>query len=239
MLYRAHDSSLAVRLCLTGTGPFLCFNCGKTVPDRSACIPCTLHSLLLTPMLRTDDIQRRPLPYRNAFGLSPYTYNEFYSEDLTTFTFCKNAYRSLSLQVYNCGKVTGENIRLEGLILKDNGLKVMDTHTEFPEEFCDTISPLGSNTYTAPSIEIHLLDTTDYWMIQAEFGNARLGERIVSEDQQWFSSMHTTSVIMAGIILGENIPKPIPYSLEINFETLQRPMTIEDIDHAKPENEHI
>ena len=198
--------------------------------------PCTLQPLVLDPMLGTNAIQRSPLPYQGTLGISTHRYNEDYPADLIDYTFHRNAYKSLSLQIHNHGEVTGENVCFEGLIAKSDGLLVMDTQPDFPQEIYDLMSQIYSRTHATAITEIYLSEETDDWMIQVEFGNVRPGERIVADEQLWFSSVHSVSATMTGKILGENIPEPIQCSLEIKFEALQRPMTIEDIKQARLEN---
>ena len=200
--------------------------------------PCTLHPLVLFPTLGTDAIQRSPLPYRSTLGIPTHSYNEDYPADLIIYTYCRNAYSSLGLQIHNHGEVTGENVCFEGLIAKSDGLLVKDTQPDFPTEIYGFLPNIYDRTYEPPSTEIYLSEDTELWVIQVEFGNVRPGERIVANDHLWFSSMRSMSATMTGKILGENIPEPIQCSLEIKFETLQRPMTIEDINHVKLENEH-
>ena len=209
-------------------------------PNKNEVIssPCTLHPLVLFPTLGTDAIQRSPLPYRSTIGIPSHSYNEDYPADLIIYTYCRNAFSSLSLQIHNHGEVTGENVCFEGFIAKIDGLLVNDTQPDFPTEIYDFLPNVYDRTYEPPSTEIYLSEDTDRWVIQVEFGNVRPGERIVANDQLWFSSMQSMSATMTGRILGENIPEPIQCSLEIKFETLQRSMTIEDVDHAKSENEH-
>jgi len=157
---------------------------------------------------------------------------------LIFYTHYRNAFKPLTLQIFNHGQVAGENVRFEGLVAKREGTVVMDAHPDFPAETYDIPILLNDRTYAPPSTEIYLSDESDYWMIQVEFGNIRPGEKIVAEDQLWFSAVVPMRATMKGKILGENIPEPIQCSLEIKFETLQRPMTIEDVDHARSENEH-
>ena len=200
--------------------------------------PCMLHPLVLFPTLGTDAIRRSPLPNQGPLGIPTHRYNEDYPEELIIYTYCRNAYNSLSLQIHNHGEVTGENVCFEGLIAKSNGLVVTGSQPDFPTEIYEFIAPIHNSTYATPTTGIYLSEETDYWAIQVEFGNVRPGERIVADDQLWFSSGHTMSATMTGRILGENIPEPIHCSLEIKFETLQRQMTIEDVDLVKSENEH-
>ena len=163
--------------------------------------PCTLHPLVLFPTLGADAIQRSPLPYQNTPGISTHRYNEDYPADLIIYTYCRNAFSSLSLQIHNHGEVTGENVCFEGLIAKSDGLLVKDTQPDFPIEIYDLMSRFHNRTYATPTTEICLSEETDYWVIQVEFGNVRPGERIVADDQLWFSSMHTMSATMTGKIL--------------------------------------
>ena len=66
-----------------------------------------------------------------------------------------------------------------------------------------------------------------------EFGDVRPGEQILTDDNLWFGSAVSARVTMKGRILGENIPDPIQCSMDIEFETQQRPMTIDDVEDAK------
>jgi len=198
---------------------------------------CMLCPLVLSPPLGTDAIQRSPLP-RSALGIPMHSYNEDYPEELISYSLISNAFSSLSLQIHNHGEVTGENVCFEGLIAKSDGLYVTETLPDFPTEIYEFLPPIQSRTYETPTTRIYLSEGTDLWLIEVEFGNVRPGERIVADDQLWFSSTNKMSATMTGRILGENIPEPIQCSRKIRFETLQRPMTIEDINRAKLENVH-
>lgn len=200
--------------------------------------PCMLHPLVLLPALGTDAIDRSPLPLQGPIGLPTHRYNEDYPGELIYYTFCKNAFSSLSLQIHNHGEVTGENVCFEGLIAKRNGLLVTDSQPDCPTEFYEFIASNYDLPDASPTTAVFLSEESDHWLIKVEFGNVRPGERIVADEQLWFSSGQTMTATITGKILGENIPEPIQCSIEINFETLQRPMKIEDIHQAKLGNEH-
>ena len=197
--------------------------------------PCTIHSLFLNPVLREEDIQPDGPPRLNPLSFSQY--NSDYPPKLIIYTFCKSLYKPLSLRIHNRSEVTGKRIRFEGSIAKREKFAVMDAQPGFPEEYHDLISPVSiPEFYPADEVTMDLSEDNESWKIMVEFGNVRPDEQVSTSENLWFGSAHPESITMTGKILGENIPNPIPCSLHIEFETQKRPMTFEDVEHAKAQN---
>ena len=193
---------------------------------------CSLDSLVLSPVLRKEAV---PLEGSSSLDISFLSHrNPDYPQELIIHTVYKNLCKPLSLQIHNSSGVTGKRIRFEGSITKANSFMVVDRLPDCPKEYYDPISSIQvPEFYPSDEVTTTLLEDSEHWRISIEFGDIRPDERILTDDSLWFGSSSSCRVTMTGRILGENIPDPINCSLDIEFETQWRPMTIEDIDEAK------
>ena len=196
--------------------------------------PCTIHSMLLNPVLSQEEIQPDGPPYQDPLSSIQYRYNPKYPQELAFYTFYTNFCKPLGLRICNNSEVTGERIRFEGSVAKRDKLIIKDNIPKLPEEYHDLLSHMPiSELFSADAVTMDLSEANDSWEILVEFGNIRPGEQVSTRNKLWFGSALKESITMRGKILGENIPNPIPCSLHIEFETQQRPMTMEDVERAK------
>ena len=196
--------------------------------------PCTVHSMLLNPVLSQEEIQPDGPLYQDPLASIRKRYNPKYPQELAIYTIYKNFCKPLGLRICNRSEVTGERIRFEGSVAKRDKLIIKDNIPKLPEEYHDFLSPMPlSELFSADAVTMDLSEANDSWEILVEFGNIRPGEQVSSRNKLWFGSALQESITMRGKILGENIPNPIPCSLHIEFETQQRPMTMEDVERAK------
>lgn len=194
--------------------------------------PCMIRSLFLYPVLKKEDIQ--PNGPRPLHPLSLSQHNSDYPQELIIYTFCESLYKPLGLRIHNQSGVTGKNVRFEGWIAKRDKFGVMEVQPDFPEEFHDVLSSIHAPVvHPIDAVVTVLSEDSEFWRVSVEFGDVRPGEQILTDDNLWFGSAISARVTMKGRILGENIPVPIPCSLDIEFETQQRPMTIDDIEDTK------
>ena len=162
-------------------------------------------------------------------------YNHDYPQDLIVYTFYKNAFIQIGLQIYNQGETTGKSIRFEGQFAKRDKFQVMDHQPKLPKEYNDAfpIIPPSPLLYSANEITMDLSEDDESWKIVVEFGDIRPGEQILTYDSLWFCSGYPGTYTMEAKIIGENIPEPIYCSLSLEFDPQNRPMSLEDIEHAK------
>ena len=214
--------------------PSFCLNWIDSISNEILRPPCTVHSLILNPVLEPKDIQPDGPPRKDYWASLTYRYNDNYPADLIIYTFYKNISKPLGLLIQNKGEVTGERIRFEGSIAKRDKLIVVDAQPELPEEYSELISPVAPHTFhSVNDVLVKLSEKNESWEILVEFGNVRPGEQVSTVNNLWFGSALSQNMTMNGKILGENIPNPIPQSLRIEFSAQEKPMTIEDVENAK------
>ena len=215
--------------------PLLIVNWVDTASNKVVCSPHLTHPLVLYPPLQPDEVQSKPPPARSALDFQQPRYNHDYPQDLIVYTFYKNAFISIGLQIYNQGETTGKSIRFEGQFAKRDKFQVMDHQPKLPKEYNDAfpIIPLSPHLYSANEITVDLSEDDKSWKIVVEFGDIRPGEQIFTYDSLWFFSGYPGTYKMEAKIIGENIPEPIYCSLSLEFDPQNRPMNLEDIEHVK------
>lgn len=195
---------------------------------------CKISSIFLYPTLDLDEIPSARPPSQSKWHFYHRSYNSDYPQELVIYTFHRNLYKPLGLRIHNQSGVTGKNIRFEGWIAKQDKFRVMDAQPSFPLEYYDFLfPPPAPEFHTADAATMCLSENDESWRIIVEFGDVRPDEQVFTEDNLWFGSALSGCVTMNGKFLGENLPEPIHCSLEIEFESQQRPMTIKDVEHAK------
>ena len=81
--------------------------------------------------------------------------------------------------------------------------------------------------------DTHLEELGDDWKIIIDFGDIRPGESVFSGSPLWCGSLKSQVARLDGDLIGENIRKPIRITLGIEFETMRKPMTVEDVESSK------
>lgn len=215
--------------------PLLVVNWVDTASNKVVCSPHSTHPLVLYPPLQPDEIESKPQPTRSAWDFLQPQYNHNYPQDLIIYTFYKNAFIPIGLQIYNQGETTGKRIRFEGQFSIRDKFNVMDSLPNLPEEYHDALRsiPPSPLLYSANELTMELSEDDESWKIVVEFGDIRPSEQLLTHDNLWFCSGDTGNFTMEGKIIGENIPEPIHCSLSLEFKPQHRPMTLEDIEHAK------
>ena len=215
--------------------PLLVVNWVDTASNKIVSSPHLTHPLVLYPPLQPDEIQSNPPQARSAWDFMQPQYNKNYPEDLIIHTFYKNAFIPIGMQIYNQGETTGKSIRFEGQFAKRDKFQVKDSQPNLPEEYHDAFRTLPPSPllYSANEITMDLSEDDETWKIVVEFGDIRPGEQILTYDNLWFCSGYPGTYTLEAKIIGENIPEPIYCALSLEFDPQNRPMTLEDIEHAE------
>ena len=155
--------------------------------------------------------------------------NRDYPAKLIEYAFYENLCVPLGLRIYNESRTTGKEICFEGSVANHDALTVLAHLPDFPQEFADDFFVGSLTTRITDPPRVELLQSDDSWNVFVEFGNVRPGEEILTKNHLLFGLWSSGVMTMKGRIIGENIPEPIECSLDVQFETEQRPMTPDDI----------
>ena len=204
------------------------------IEDRNALpSPCKLQSLRLTPRLHRDTFKppdRRLHPFSGLAEFQPgATYNSSYSEEVIAYVGKLAFFSPLGLRLRNDGNVVGRRIRLIGSVSKSHGVVIRTWLPERPELWRYlSIHPTIEHNQNAPDLWIE--DFDDRWEITVDFGDIRPREEVWTSESLYIGSRLSGAVGFTGMLLGDNLPEPIPYALEIHFEAGKRPMLRADVE---------
>lgn len=199
--------------------------------------PYTTTSLILYPPLPDDTFRLPPTPVPKWNGIEIPTFsdsivNSKYSQELIEHTFYNACFKPLGLQLHNASGVAATRVLFEGTLKKQDRYLVLDKIPPFPQREISRFSiPDIHPLARVHDAHMELQESRDHWKISVEFGDIRPDEKITTVDNLWFGSLDSGVARLEGKLLGENIPKPIQCSLDIQFEVERRPMTEEDV-HA-------
>ena len=84
-------------------------------------------------------------------------------------------------------------------------------------------------TRTSNEVEARVQRIGDRWEVSVEFGNIRPRDSVYTSDPIWICAAEPAIVELTGHLFGDNLPEPIPCSLEIQFQVETRPMEPRDV----------
>lgn len=196
--------------------------------------PYTLRSLVLNPPLPKQTFAPNAT---NQSGIGLYSIakrpNQNFSEKIINYTFFRLIHIPLGLCLHNNSGVVGKRISFTGSLAKTEAPFVRERMDDPPSQTVDhpslralrDIQPFrGSN-----EPEVYLKEYDDRWEITADFGDIRPHEYVQTSSPLWFGSLNSQVARLEGKLLGDNLPEPIPCSLEISFQVDTRPMVVEDV----------
>ena len=193
--------------------------------------PCAVKTLFLHPLLPENTFEDHDP--RSFQLIHSYGYNKNYSKEMIWYIHRRAFLESFGLRLRNLGGVVGKRVLFVGSIAKDNTLEVLrwsQRPTPPPRNnmyHIPNIVPLAQQLQNNPDPRV--VELPDRWEVTVDFGDIR------PQDEIW-----TTSALIIGSrdgitklegeLRGDNIPKPISFSLEINFEVEKRPMKRSDVE---------
>jgi len=151
--------------------------------------------------------------------------NKNFASEVIEYTASSALLSPLGFKLQNTSRVSGENIRFEATIAKEDSLKVMPSLPAKPDRFILDDS-IDDNSDDVDCI----IEKIDKWEINVELGNIRPGESFITQLLVYIGSDISATITIEGYLYGNNIPVPLPCELEVVIEAEEpRSMQMSDI----------
>ena len=194
--------------------------------------PMTVNTTILRPLLPDQTFAPPERPARGPLDLQvvPDFTNREYSQEVIQYSARRNFYAPLGLRVLNRSGTAGKRVRLVGSFGKAGGVALLDSIEDPPQRF--PILGAIHNPHPLRQSEegtTQLRDLQNRWELQVDFGDVRPGESVWTRSPICFGSEKSVTARLEGVLFADNLPDPIPCSLDIRIEVESRPMTVEDV----------
>ena len=185
----------------------------------------SLTSLFLDPPLPPDTFT----PIASGF-LASSLYNHNYSKEIIRCTVERSLLSPLGFMLQNQSALVGKRVRFTGEIYRIRGLVVQEGVEELPERGA-LLPPIRDFTSDRHDEEgaISLLEFSDRWEIEIDFGDVRPRDRVWTNGSLFFGARSSMQAVLKGQLKGDNIADPIDCELRISVEAENRPMTKDDV----------
>ena len=200
--------------------------------DKRAAVLSPYHAdtRFLSPFLPRDTFR---LPEQRA-GFMPIIYprpNPNFSSKVLVYAFLKACFVPLGLLLYNDSRTAAKRVRFVGSIPKPPGIIIKEYIDPLPsKEILDYLTPLILDPFSrSDEAEVILRELPDRWEITVSFGDIRPRDSIFTDAPIWIGTAVSGAVELKGRLLADNLPDPIPCSLEVQFQVETRPMEHADV----------
>ena len=191
--------------------------------------PYLANTLLLHPRLPANTFG---LPERRRGLIAPLgpTLNPRYSEEIIDYAVQQALLVPLGLLVQNVSRSAARRVRFFGSIPVSDTVTVNEYLDPLPQREYSWIPDVDAlTTRTWDEVEARVQRLSDRWEISVEFGDIRPRDSVYTSDPIWICAAESAIVELTGHLFGDNIPEPIPYSLETRFQVETRPMEYRDV----------
>lgn len=205
--------------------------CWADVDKRSA-IPSPYHAdtRFLSPSLPLETFR---LPEQRAgvmyiIGPRP---NPDFSSEVIGYAFLKACFVPLGLLLYNDSRTAAKRVRFVGSIPKAAGIVIKEYIDPLPsKEISDYLAPHILDPFNhSDEAKVILRELPDRWEVSVSFGDIRPSDSIYTDAPIWIGTAVSGAVELKGRLLADNLPDPIPCSLEVQFQVETRPMEHADV----------
>ena len=192
--------------------------------------PYLANTLLLHPRLPADTFRLRERPRGFLDGLGPVV-NPDYSKEVIEYTFQQELFVPLGFVLKNDSRSAARRVRFVGSFPVScvpevreylDPLPEMEHHPLFPD--VEELRLPGGD-----EVKVSVDRLGDRWEVSVEFGDIRPQEYVYTDGPIWICSAVSAVVELTGQFLGDNLPEPIPCSLEVHFQVENRAMESNDV----------
>jgi hypothetical protein len=191
--------------------------------------PYLANTLLLHPRLppKTFELPERRRGLINALGPTP---NPHYSEEIIDYAVQQALFVPLGLSLQNDSRSAARCVRFVGSIPASDVVTIHEYLETLPKREYSLIPDVDAlTTRTWNEVEAHVQQLGDRWEVSVEFGNIRPRDSVYTSDPIWICAAEPAVVELTGHLFGDNLPEPIPCSLEVQFQVETRPMELRDV----------
>ena len=186
--------------------------------------PHTVHSLILIPLLSSDELEQIHGPNTRLFR------NENYYEEVIVYAACKFAYGCINLRLHNNSGIVGKRIRFTGHVAKSDGLSIKELYDKPPSSTVNISLDTSDHALQwLHDTQINIEEFNDRWEIDIDFGDVRPRDQAWTTNGLYIGSARARSARLVGELRGDNLPNPQKCELVIHFEVSKRPMTLDDV----------
>ena len=189
--------------------------------------PYSADRVLLHPRLssNTFDFAVRPRPFPDIFS---FRVNSNYSKDLIEYCFQQALCVELGLALYNESRSPAKRVRFVGSI-PGSAVEMPEYLAPLPEREYDLVSrTAGLMLPTGDEVEPVVQRFRDRWEISVDFGDVRPRETVFTHSPIYLRSVVSAAVELRGLLFADNLPEPVPCSLEVDLRVEQRHMKPDD-----------
>lgn len=208
--------------------PALTLNWADLEKRRPLPMPCTLRPVLLDPLLPEcvfESQPSHPLSVLQVALMAPYAPSP---EQAISHAFWQACLCTLGMVLSNRSTVMGKRVLFTGSVKRSGS-----THIR---EWSDRPRIGDPLDYLQPSVLDHsrvdpLVDGhDDRYSITVDFGNIRPGDEIWTTSPLLLTAGISGVVELKGELRADNLPKPIPCTLPIEFDVSRRSMERDDVE---------
>ena len=193
---------------------------------------CTVKTLLLHPIIPLKSLKSYELT-NFSFLEQQYGVNKNYSKEIIDFTFGINCLQKLGLRLSNQSEVVARRVGFVGSIAKESGVLIRDW-SERPTrprkrftDVLDGIVPIAEQLRDNPNLSVQEYETN--WEVSIEFGDVRPQDEVWAATPILIGAADSREIKLEGELRGDNLPKPITCTLNVNLEVEKRPMENADV----------
>ena len=188
--------------------------------------PHSVDRVLLEPRVpsNTFDYVARPVALMGQITVAA---NDTYSEELIEYCYQHALYVPLGLALTNESRTVARRVSFVGSV-SGSAVDILEYLEPLPQPDIFLLRPPDLVLPTSHEVEVDLRRSHNRWEISVEFGDIRPRETVFTYSPIWLAARVSSVVELHGDLLADNLPEPIPCSLEVQFQVKQRRMRHDD-----------
>ena len=196
---------------------------------RSLSSLCTVQTLLLHPRISLKSLKSYELINFSIPKLQ-YGVNRNYSREIIDFTFGTKFLQKLGLRLSNQSEVVARRVGFVGSIAKESGVLIRDW-SERPIRPCRSFLDVSHESIVSivnnPDLCVREYEAN--WEVSIEFGDVRPQDEVWTTIPILIGAADSREIKLEGELRGDDLPRPIACTLNVNLEVEKRPMKKADV----------